>query len=87
MEGFSIDRHGSLSSDNPAILVAALHDEFIPREEVKALQRHWPHSEIRWIDGGHTTGWALHGEAIRDAIGDAVADLEPANNPWQIPAD
>jgi dienelactone hydrolase len=87
MEGFAIDRHGSLSPDNPAILVAALHDEFIPREEVKALQRHWPHAEIRWIDGGHTTGWALHGEAIRDAIGDTVAALEPAHDPWRMPAD
>ncbi len=87
MEGFSIDRHGSLSPESPAILVAALHDEFIPRQEVEALQRHWPHSEIRWIDGGHTTGWALHRDAIQEAIADAVAELKPASDPWQLPAD
>lgn len=75
MGNFAISRHGTLGPENPAIIVAGLQDEFIPVSEVETLHLHWSHSELRWIDAGHTTGWALHGDELRAALSDAFRRL------------
>ena len=68
MARFAIDRHGDFDYPEMAVVLGSMRDEFIPPDEVVDLHRHWAGSELRWIDAGHTTGWALHGQEIRDAI-------------------
>jgi pimeloyl-ACP methyl ester carboxylesterase len=79
MGRFAIDRHGDLKHPELAVLLGSIRDEFIPPGEVVALHNHWSGSELRWIDAGHTTGWALHGEEIRDAIATAFRRLQSAH--------
>lgn len=43
-----------------AIIVGHRSDAFIPPSEVERLHRHWRGAELRWLDGGHVTGLALH---------------------------
>ena len=57
-----------------AILVNARHDAFVPPEDAVALHRHWPGSELRWLEGGHVTA-ALHIGAQRRAVLDAFSRL------------
>ncbi len=38
-----------------AVLVAARHDAYIPREATLALHEHWDGSSLRWTGGGHAT--------------------------------
>lgn len=64
-----------LSADNPAILVAARHDGFVFPEQVERLHALWPHSELRWVDGGHVTALVRRSDVIRDAMRDAMAQL------------
>ncbi|MGH1342968.1 MAG: alpha/beta hydrolase family protein [Nannocystales bacterium] len=56
-----------------AIVVGARYDGYIPEAEVEALHRHWPGSELRWVETGHLTGALLgkraHLRAIVDAFG------------------
>jgi hypothetical protein len=62
-----------------AILVASRHDRFIRADDVTRLHRHWPGSELRWLDAGHLTGAVMHGVAHRDAILDALARCTPTD--------
>ncbi len=54
-----------------AILVGARYDGYIPEAEVEALHRHWPGSELRWVETGHLTGAVLGKRAHLRAIVDA----------------
>lgn len=54
-----------------AILVGARYDGYIPEDEVEALHRHWPGSELRWVETGHLTGALLGKRAHLRAIVDA----------------
>lgn len=78
MRRFSISAHGTLAHPEFAIIVGTLRDEFIPPSGVVQLHRHWPGSQLRWIDAGHTTGWALHGPELRSALRDAFRQLRAA---------
>ncbi len=75
MRRFAISEHGRLAHPDLAIIVGTLRDEFIPPSGVVQLHRHWFGSELRWIDAGHTTGWALHGPDLRRAVRDAFERL------------
>jgi pimeloyl-ACP methyl ester carboxylesterase len=55
------------------ILVGAVDDQYIPRESVLTLARHWAGMcEVRWLAGGHCTGVVFHKETIRKCIVDAM---------------
>ena len=75
MGQFAISTHGELLHPEYAVIVGTRRDEFIAVRDVEKLHRHWPGSELRWIDAGHTTGWALHGEEMREAVADAFERL------------
>jgi pimeloyl-ACP methyl ester carboxylesterase len=76
MSRFAISRHGTLRDSRRAIVLGARYDAFVLPDEVRRLHRHWPRSELRWMESGHTTGWLLHRGPIRDAIADAFEQLD-----------
>jgi hypothetical protein len=78
MRRFAISENGTLKYPELAIIVGTLRDEFIPPSGVVQLYRHWRGSQLRWIDAGHTTGWALHGGELRSALRDAFRQLRAA---------
>lgn len=53
-----------------AVLVGARHDGFVPVQATEDLHRHWPGSELRWVDAGHAT---LIGR-MRPLLARAIAD-------------
>jgi len=71
LEPVRVDRYPAPRDPSRAILIACRHDGFIPPEEAEALHRHWPGSELRWVEGGHFTGLVLHHQAHRRALLDA----------------
>jgi len=54
------------------IIVAAIHDGYVPREGYTSLDSLWPGCEIRFLDSGHVTGYILHQSMFRKSIADAV---------------
>jgi dienelactone hydrolase len=65
-----------------AIIMGTNRDEFIPTSQPEALHKHWKGSELRWIEGGHTSGWALHGGKIRDGVFDSFFRLRQKRLGW-----
>ncbi len=76
LSSLALSEHGSPVAPEAAIIVGALNDEFVPPSQSMQLYRHWRGAELRWIDGGHTTGWLFHGAEIRQAIADAFDRLD-----------
>lgn len=58
-----------------AVIVGTRCDEFIPVSQPEALHEHWAGSQLRWLEAGHTSGWALHGGEIREGVVDAFENL------------
>lgn len=56
-----------------AIVVAHRSDAFVPVGDADILHRHWRGSELRYVDGGHVTGLALHHRDHWQAVLDAFA--------------
>ncbi len=54
-----------------AVLVGASADGYIPRDATVSLHRHWPGSELRWIDAGHGTLIWRHKQALARAVVDS----------------
>lgn len=42
------------------IIVAAMQDAYIPRDDVLRLDQLWPGSEVRYLDRGHVTAFLLN---------------------------
>jgi dienelactone hydrolase len=76
LSSLALSEHGTPVATEAAIILGARDDLFVPPSEPVALHRHWDGSELRWINGGHTTGWLLNAGAIRQAIVDAFARLD-----------
>lgn len=74
LEGTSATRLPAPAPGSAAVLLGARHDGYVHRSAVEALARHWPEAELRWLDGGHVTGFLQH-EARRRAIVDAFGRL------------
>lgn len=68
-----IDRHPPPRAPQRAIVVAHRSDGFIPLGDALVLHRHWRGSELRFIDGGHVSGLALHHREHWQAVLDAFA--------------
>jgi len=80
LDEFAVHRQGRLSHPECAVVVGMIRDAFIPPSQVLAIHRHWCGSELRWIDAGHTTGWALRGAELRAAIAAAFDRLVAAED-------
>jgi dienelactone hydrolase len=76
LSALALSEHGTPVAPEAGIILGAVDDEFVPPSEPVELHKHWHGSELRWIKGGHTTGWLLNADAIRQAIRDAFARLD-----------
>jgi hypothetical protein len=70
-----IARYPAPALPEAAILVSARNDGFVPAAQAEALHRHWPGSELRWLDTSHILG-AAHLKPHQEAIIDAFSALE-----------
>lgn len=76
LSALALSEHSAPIAPEAAIILGVTNDQFIPIEQPRALHDHWKGSELRWMKGGHTTGWLLHGDEIRRAISDAFDRLD-----------
>ncbi|MFP2927245.1 alpha/beta hydrolase family protein [Pyxidicoccus sp. 3LG] len=60
-----------------AILLACRRDGFVPEGETRALQAHWGHSELRWVNAGHVSAILTERTALCAAVRDSLARVEP----------
>jgi hypothetical protein len=60
-----------------AIVVGTRSDGFVPPAEMERLAAHW-RCEVRWLDGGHVSGFLFGRAVMRRAVLDAVARLGEA---------
>ena len=51
-----------------AVLVAATRDGYIPTAAAQAVHRHWPGSELEWVNGGHGTLLWFHRDRLVEAV-------------------
>ena len=58
-----------------AILVAARHDSYVPAYSPRLMHKHWPGSELRWLDTGHIGACLFYQRAFLQAIIDAFGRL------------
>jgi dienelactone hydrolase len=54
-----------------AIIVAARRDRYVPLADPRAIQRHWPGSELRLLDTGHVGAVLLHSRRMVEGVVDA----------------
>ncbi len=59
-----------------AVLVAAEADAYVPAADPRAIHRHWPGSELRWLATGHVGAVVLESRHMVEAVRDAVARLD-----------
>lgn len=58
-----------------AVVVVARDDGYIVAEGARRIHDHWAGSELRWLEGGHVSGYVASIPALRRAIVDAFARL------------
>ncbi len=51
-----------------AVLVAATRDGYIPTAAAQAIHRHWPGSELEWVNGGHGSLLWFHRDRLVAAV-------------------
>jgi dienelactone hydrolase len=51
-----------------AVLVAATRDGYVPTAAAQAIHRHWPGSELEWVNGGHGTLLWFHRDRLVNAV-------------------
>ncbi len=51
-----------------AVLVAATRDGYVPTAAAQAVHRHWPGSELEWVNGGHGTLLWFHRNRLVEAV-------------------
>jgi hypothetical protein len=71
----NLDRHPLPRRLDATILVAGRRDGYVHAAQVEALHRHWPGSELRWLDTGHAGGLLLGAKHLRRAAEDAMHRL------------
>lgn len=75
LEPVVVTRYPPPKAPELAVLLAARSDGFIPPSDVETLHRHWPGSELRWLDAGHVTAVLFHRSPHRRAVLDAFERL------------
>jgi dienelactone hydrolase len=64
----SILRFPAPEHTRAAVLVAATRDGYVPTASVQAVHRHWPGSELEWVNAGHGTLLWFHRERLGKAV-------------------
>ena len=61
-----------------AVIVGCTADGYVSDANTHALHAHWPGSRERWLEAGHVSAVLTHRRALRQAVVDALARLDPA---------
>ena len=51
-----------------AVLVAATRDGYVPTAAAQAVHRHWPGSEMEWVNAGHGSLLWFHRDRLVEAV-------------------
>lgn len=51
-----------------AVLVAATRDGYVPTAAAQAVHRHWPGSQLEWVNAGHATLLWFHRDRLVEAV-------------------
>jgi pimeloyl-ACP methyl ester carboxylesterase len=70
-----LDRHPPPRHAGATMLVGARRDGYVFADQVTALHRRWPGSELRWIDSGHAGALLFRAGVLRRAARDAMERL------------
>jgi pimeloyl-ACP methyl ester carboxylesterase len=73
----NVTRYPVPRAPQAAIIVGASADAYVPAGETRALHAHWKGSELRWVRSGHISALFTQRRALRAAVCDALARLEP----------
>jgi hypothetical protein len=85
LEGLSLTRLPPLTHPHRAILLAARQDGFAPSASTLRLLQHWRGAELRYLRGGHVSGFLTGRALITRAILDAFSRIEPLHLPAEAP--
>jgi dienelactone hydrolase len=72
----SILRFPAPPHSRAAVLVAATRDGYVPTAAAQAIHRHWPGSELDWVNGGHGTLLWFHRDRLVSAVVRSFQRLE-----------
>ncbi|MBN2114023.1 MAG: alpha/beta hydrolase family protein [Acidimicrobiia bacterium] len=61
-----------------AVLVAATRDGYVPTAAAQAVHRHWPGSQMEWVNAGHGTLLWFHRDRLVEAVVRAFDRLDGA---------
>lgn len=71
----SVTRLPRPTFDHGAVLVSAVDDGFVPRAAALALHAHWPGAELRTMQGGHLSLFALGRAMMVSSVVDGLVRL------------
>jgi hypothetical protein len=75
LEASSVTHQPPPHADGSAIILAAREDGYVAFDHAERIHAHWPGSEMRWIPGGHVSGYVTSVPQVRAALVDAFARL------------
>lgn len=78
----SLLNHPPTEHARRAVIVAGSRDGYVPTAATQAIHRHWPGSEMEWVNAGHASLLLRHRSTLVDAIArafDRVSDLADAD--------
>lgn len=81
LDALSLSRLPRPRRPDAAIVVGASRDGYVAPRSVEELHRHWPGSELRWLDAGHVSGYLRGGNIARGALMDALERLRRGKSP------
>eukprot|EP00743_Colponemidia_sp_Colp-15_P003362 GILK01003635.1.p1 GENE.GILK01003635.1~~GILK01003635.1.p1 ORF type:complete len:463 (-),score=64.09 GILK01003635.1:28-1416(-) len=64
-------------------LVAAMDDAYVPAASTQLLHEYWVGSEVRWVPGGHVSGFLFYASDFVHAIADSLEAFKQARSERQ----
>jgi hypothetical protein len=58
-----------------AVILGCMRDGYVLRSETERLHRHWPGSDLRWLNAGHFSALVRRRRSLADCIADAISRL------------
>ncbi|MBM3695388.1 MAG: abhydrolase domain-containing 18 [Actinobacteria bacterium] len=75
----SVLRFPAPAHTRAAVLVAGTRDGYVPTAAAQAVHRHWPGSELEWVNAGHASLLWFHRDRLVAAVVRAFERLERAS--------